>query len=172
MDLKEQRKIIFLFSLVILLVVFHFTTVMSLNNIKLRIDNLERNQISLSSKVAELEANIIEQVGMEVKVTAYNAVKEQTDNTPDRTASNKKPKVGYCGVSRDLEKLLDLKFGDLFYLEGINRYKGRHIFPMCEFQDRMHKRKKMQVDIYMKSVKEAKEFGIRKAKLFIIRRDE
>ena len=33
-------------------------------------------------------------------------------------------------------------------------------------------RKKMKVDIYMKLVKEAKKFGIRNAKLFVIRRNE
>ena len=66
----------------------------------IRLDNLERNQIVLSSRVDEivdlLEVNEndtwLGAVAIEVTVTAYNAVEVQTDSTPNLTASNKKPK--------------------------------------------------------------------------------
>ncbi len=177
MNLKDQRMLLFKF-----LVGFGFFIFISVlhGNQETRIDMLERNQIKkpikLLAKVDNLYARIEVknqvQAGIEVAVTAYNAVKSQTDNTPNRTASNNKPREGFCGVLRDLEKLLGLKFGDILYLKGLNRYEGKYVFPMCQFQDRMHKRKKKQVDIYMESVKEAKKFGIRKAKLFIIRKDK
>lgn len=168
MRLKEQK--FFIFTLVCIFILgFIFIKVHDRNTI-LRLDKLERNQISLSSKIDEIEAEskVQQPEGIEVTVTAYNAIKNQTDNTPNRTASNKKPKEGFCGVSRDLEELLGLKFGDLIYLDGLDL----DVFPVFQFQDRMHKRKKRQVDIYMKSVKEAKEFGIRKVKMYIIRRNK
>ena len=166
MDLKDQR---IGFAIFICFIIFIFVALGILDKHRVRIQSLERNQISISSKIDALEKVNQVQAGLDVIVTAYNAVKSQTDSTPNRTASNKKPIEGYCGVSRDLEKLLGLKFGDIFYLEGLNRYEGKYVFPICQFQDRMHKRKEMQVDIFMESVKDAKEFGIRKAKLFIIR---
>ncbi len=51
-----------------------------------------------------------------VKVTKYNAVPEQTDDTPTITASNKTIKRGVVALSRDLEEELGLKFGDKVYL--------------------------------------------------------
>ncbi len=142
MNLKDQRIVFGVFITFIIFIIFIFIALGILDKHRIRIDKLERNQISLSSKIDKLEAKNQVQAGIEVAVTAYNAVKSQTDSTSNRTASNKKPIEGFCGVSRDLEKLLDLKFGDIFYLEGLNRYEGKYVFPVCQFQDRMHKRKK------------------------------
>ena len=171
MDLKTQRKYIGVF---VCFIIYSFIVFGLITRLNIRIDSLEMNQIKepilvygkiddLISRVSKLEKVNQVQAGLEVTVTAYNAVKSQTDSTPNLTASNKKPIEGYCGVSRDLEKLLGLKFGDFIYLEDIGSF---------QFQDRMHKRKKMQVDIFMKSVKKAKEFGVKTTKMIVIRRNE
>lgn len=94
-----------------------------------------------------------------VTVTAYNAVESQTDSTPTITASNIKVRDGICAVSRDIEREYCLEFGDLIMIEGIGIF---------EFQDRTHKRKTKQVDIYMKTLKEAKVFGVQKAEMYVI----
>lgn len=94
-----------------------------------------------------------------VKVTAYNAVESQTDSTPTITASNIEVRDGICAVSRDIEEKFCLEFGDLIVIEGIGIF---------EFQDRTHKRKKNQVDIYMEHHKDAIEFGVQKAIMYVI----
>jgi len=84
-----------------------------------------------------------------VTITAYTAHIQQTDATPLLTASQKHVRKGYIAVSRDLEKGLGLKFGDFLYVNGIK----------YEFQDRMNKKWKKRVDIFMWSRKEAVKFG-------------
>ena len=86
-----------------------------------------------------------------VKVTKYNAVPEQTDDTPTITASNKTIEKGVVALSRDIEEELGLKFGDKIYLKGLGYYI---------FEDRMNKKWTRRVDIYEKSILEAKKFGI------------
>jgi len=89
-----------------------------------------------------------------VTVTAYNALSSQTDSTPFITASNTRVRSGICAVSRDIERTLGLKFGDFLHLEGIGT---------CEFQDRMHRRKRKQVDLFMWDRASALEFGRKKS---------
>ena len=93
-----------------------------------------------------------------VVVTKYNAVKEQTDDTPTITASNKKIKKGMIALSRDLEEELGLKFGDKIHLTGMGTFI---------FEDRMNKKWTRRVDIYEKSIEEAKKFGIKKTELIV-----
>jgi len=96
-----------------------------------------------------------------VKITAYTARVQETDSTPTITASNKRVKEGYVALSRDLERRYNLKFGDRIYLER---------YGIFEFQDRMHRRKRGQVDIYMSSLKRAKQFGVKSGQLLIWKR--
>lgn len=86
-----------------------------------------------------------------VKVTAYTASVEECDDTPNITASNKRVKVGYIALSRDIEKDFGYKFGDIIIIQGIGYFI---------FEDRMHKRKTRQVDIFMLSKKSALKFGV------------
>ncbi len=88
-----------------------------------------------------------------VKMTAYSARACETDSTPNITASNKRVKEGYVALSRDLERDFNLRFGDKINVHGIGTF---------EFQDRMHKRKRRQIDIFMKSTKRALQFGVKK----------
>ncbi len=97
-----------------------------------------------------------------VTVSAYNPLPGQTDSTPLITASNQAVRQGICALSRDLEKWFNLRFGDLIYLEGIGT---------CEFQDRMNKRKRNQVDLFMWNEIDAVEFGIKeRTRMKIIKR--
>jgi len=88
-----------------------------------------------------------------VKITAYSARVQETDSTPNITASNKRVRVGYVALSRDLERDFNLRFGDKIHIHKIGTF---------EFQDRMHRRKKRQVDIFMKSTRKALKFGVQK----------
>jgi 3D (Asp-Asp-Asp) domain-containing protein len=56
-------------------------------------------------------------------------------------------------VSRDVERNLNLDFGDRVLLHGLGVF---------EFQDRMHSRCKKKVDVFMKSYKKARQFGVRR----------
>jgi len=94
-----------------------------------------------------------------VKVTAYNPVRSQTDSSPHITASNKLVRLGMVALSRDLEREFGLMFGDTIYLDGIGSFV---------FEDRMHRRKRRQVDILMFNPIEARKFGVKKSYLFIL----
>ena len=88
-----------------------------------------------------------------LNITAYTASVEETDDTPFTTASNQRVRVGICALSRDIEKDFGLKFGDEIVIEGLGKF---------EFQDRMNKRLKKHVDIFMSSKFEAFQFGRKK----------
>ena len=97
-----------------------------------------------------------------VKVTAYSATPQETDEDPYVTASGKRVRQGIVALSRDLGKKLMLKFGDQVILEGIG---------MFVFEDRMHIRKTRQVDLYMQSRQAALQFGVQTTLLIIVRAD-
>lgn len=88
-----------------------------------------------------------------VKITAYSARVQETDSTPNITASNKRVKEGYVALSRDIERDFGLRFGDKIHVHNIGTF---------EFQDRMHRRKRRQIDIFMRSTKKALRFGVQK----------
>jgi 3D (Asp-Asp-Asp) domain-containing protein len=62
-------------------------------------------------------------------------------------------KEGMIAVSRDVEKSLNLDFGDRVLLHGLGVF---------EFQDRMASRVRKKVDIYMNCTKKARRFGVRR----------
>jgi len=95
-----------------------------------------------------------------VTITAYSPRKGETDSTPFITASNKRVREGIIALSRDLEEELELKFGDQIHIEGYGYF---------QFEDRMHKRKKKHVDIFMFETKRALKFGKQKGNLIIRR---
>jgi len=98
-----------------------------------------------------------------VIVTAYTSRECETDNTPFITASNKRVQNGYIAVSRDILKIAP--YGTKVYLDIVGKNKYRSGFYIVE--DTMHKRKKNWVDIWFADLKDAKEFGIKKGKLFV-----
>ena len=94
---------------------------------------------------------------IEVSVSAYTPTHKECDSTPLITASNKKVRKGIVALSRDLERKFNLRFGDKIKLYGIGTF---------EFQDRMHKRWKKRVDVFMWNKKKAFEFGRKNGVVF------
>jgi 3D (Asp-Asp-Asp) domain-containing protein len=86
-----------------------------------------------------------------VKATAYNAVPEQTDSTPEICAWGDKVRPGIIAISRDLENS-GLTRGKEVQIEGIGK-----VIVM----DRMHSRKHNQIDLYMERYQDAVEFGVK-----------
>ena len=90
-----------------------------------------------------------------VKATAYNPSPWQTDSTPFIAAWGDRVRPGIIAVSRDLEK------------QGLTRGKKVFVDGYGEFEvlDRMHKRKKNQIDIFMMEYKDAIQFGVKEVKI-------
>ena len=95
-------------------------------------------------------------------ITAYTPSIQECDSTPLITASNTKVKTGIVALSRDIEKKYRLKFGDYIQIEGHGFYV---------FQDRMNKKVKNTIDVFMWSRKKAIKFGRKhKQKVLLLRR--
>lgn len=85
-----------------------------------------------------------------VTVTIYHPVPEQTDSTPDITASGKKINIRKAGsyrivaVSRDLLSRWGgpLSYGDVVYIDNAGSLSGWYVV-----EDTMHPRWKKRVDI-------------------------
>ncbi len=75
-----------------------------------------------------------------INVTYYTNIEEETDEEPDVMASGRIVYEGAIAISRDLKKKYNLKFGDIIYLESINRY--------FILEDVMNERHKYRVDIF------------------------
>jgi 3D (Asp-Asp-Asp) domain-containing protein len=69
------------------------------------------------------------------------------------TSSGKKVREGMVAVSRDVERILNLGFGDRVLLHGLGVY---------EFQDRMAGRMTKKVDVFMDCDGKARRFGVRR----------
>jgi 3D (Asp-Asp-Asp) domain-containing protein len=95
---------------------------------------------------------------VQVKVTAYSASPRETQGDPWVTASGKRVRPGIVALSRDLERLLGVKFGDLVVLKGLGTFV---------FADRLARHKKRQVDIYIPSRKAARAFGVKRTSLTV-----
>ena len=92
-----------------------------------------------------------EPIAVPVRITAYNPVEEQTDETPLTMASGKTVYRGAVALSRDLEADLGLSFGDSIEIDGLGLFV---------FEDRMHRRWKRTVDILFFSPEKARRFGV------------
>jgi len=91
-----------------------------------------------------------------VTITAYNSVASQTDSTPNIAAwgDRLKPGMKSVAVSNDLLKM-GLKRGQKIRIKGL---KGEFVVL-----DRMSKRWKKRIDIYMgNNVKKARNWGRQK----------
>jgi len=96
---------------------------------------------------------------IKVKATAYNSLGYQTSSNPSIAAwgDSLKPEMKCIAVSRDLIKL-GLKHNTPVKIQGLD--------SIYLVKDKMHRRKRNQIDIYMGvDVKKAKEWGIRRLKI-------
>ncbi|MFZ5451931.1 MAG: 3D domain-containing protein [Thermodesulfobacteriota bacterium] len=88
-----------------------------------------------------------------VTVTAYHPGVYAKGSPKGYTASGRRVAEGMIAVSQDLERNLNLDFGDRLLLHGLGVF---------DFQDRMAPRMRQKVDIFMKSYKKARRFGVRR----------
>ena len=88
-----------------------------------------------------------------VTVTAYHPGVTAPGSPKGITASGQRVAEGMLAVSRDVERNLNLGFGDRVLLHGMGVF---------EFQDRMHPRMKNKVDVFMKSKRKAVRFGVKR----------
>ncbi len=96
---------------------------------------------------------------IDVKASAYNSLRYQTTSNPSIAAwgDSLKPGMQSIAVSRDLIKL-GLKHNTPVKIEGL---EGTYLV-----KDKMHRRKKNQIDIYMGvDIKKAKNWGIKRLKI-------
>lgn len=87
-----------------------------------------------------------------VTVTAYSSRESR-----GLTASGVRPQPGMLAVSRDVERLLGLHFGDRVTLGGV---------PYT-FEDRMHRRWGTRVDLFSPSYAQARQFGIKRGVVLV-----
>jgi 3D (Asp-Asp-Asp) domain-containing protein len=86
-----------------------------------------------------------------VTVTAYSYSGGATPH--GITASGKKVQEGMIALSRDVEGMMNLNFGDRVLLHGLGVF---------EFQDRMASRWRYKADVFMQSDHSARRFGVRR----------
>jgi len=94
-----------------------------------------------------------------VKSSAYNSLKYQTDSNPSVAAWGDSliPGMKSVAVSRDLIRL-GLKHNTPIKIEGLD--------SIYLVKDKMHRRKRNQIDIYMGvDVKKAKKWGVQRLKI-------
>jgi 3D (Asp-Asp-Asp) domain-containing protein len=86
-----------------------------------------------------------------VTVTAYSYSGGQPPH--GITASGRRVKEGMVAVSRDLERSLQLDFGDRVLLHGLGVF---------QFQDRMAQSQRKKVDVFMQTDSKARRFGVKR----------
>jgi 3D (Asp-Asp-Asp) domain-containing protein len=88
-----------------------------------------------------------------VTVTAYHPGVYAKGSPKGVTASGLRVREGIVAVSRDVERTLNLDFGDRVLLHGLGVF---------DFQDRMASRCRRKVDIFMDCKSKARRFGVRR----------
>lgn len=110
--------------------------------------------------IAPLEQEILKiEKTLKVWVTAYTSTPEETDDTPFITAWNTQVRDGIVATNM-------LPFGTKIRIPELF---GNKIFTV---EDRMHRRKKDFVDIWMETKSEALKFGISRTDIEVISEPE
>ena len=118
-----------------------------------------------TTKVEIEESSNLEELGI-VTVTTYKASSEETDSTPNITASGfkiskKNPKKHrIIAVSRDLKR--KLKFGQRVRLKNAGKYNGEYVV-----RDVMNKRYKKRIDILINT--KDKQTKLSKVKVYKVK---
>lgn len=109
---------------------------------------------TIKKEVQELRSAINSLTPRKITVTAYTARKEECDITPNKTASMKKPMPGRTiAVSRDLHQQ-GWSLGKRVYIDQIGVF---------QIEDLMHSKHENKIDVLLASVKEARQFGVKKS---------
>lgn len=115
---------------------------------------------SLATYIEEMAAALdLFTEGHPLVFTAYNALVEQCDDTPNITASNKEIFPGVLALSRELITRYgyggNINYGDKVWM----------VVPM-QVEDTMNKRWRERADVYMLNYDEARQFGRRSGILY------
>ncbi|MEM4460877.1 MAG: hypothetical protein QXY70_01930 [Nanopusillaceae archaeon] len=110
------KKMIFYLSLIAIMFLFFFVYYKTK---KTKSTNFE---ISFSVKFNLLELEYETYWVENVKCTFYTNTVEETDSTPNITSSNRPVFDGIIALSRDFFNKDNVKFGDLVYVEEINKF--------------------------------------------------
>lgn len=106
-----------------------------------------------------------------LKATAYNSFAGQTDSTPNITATGSRTRFGVVALSRDM--LRKIPYGSKVKIELLGAgasYYNRMLSQTVFFvEDTMHPRKYGQVDIWMRTMSEARAWGVRQVRLTILK---
>lgn len=89
----------------------------------------------------------IKQIIHGVKITSYNNHVNQTDDTPNITATNRPVREGIIAVSRDFLSKGIIKYGDLVYIDCFDKW--------YVVEDTMNVRFTKQIDIFLFDKKES-----------------
>lgn len=100
---------------------------------------------------------------LHLTATAYSSSPDETDATPFLTAAGTRTRPGVVAVSRDLEAL-GLVFGTRVVITevrgaGCGERAREVVGRVLVVEDRMHRRKRRQLDVWMPSKAEALAFG-------------
>ena len=151
--MSSSRSIVKIFLLLCLLLI-PLTAFDS--NFKLNSENLDYSFTSLEENyfiVSRLFPKNFKVI--EIMVTGYSSTPWETDGDPFVTASGKKPRIGTAAANF-------LPFGTKIKIPEIF---GDQIFVI---EDRMHPRFRDRIDIWFPNFWQAKEFGIKKTKVYIL----
>ena len=97
-----------------------------------------------------------------MQVTCYCNRPEETDSTPNHTATGRIVYEGSCAVSQDLFNKTIMP-GDIVYVELLRKY--------FIVEDTMNIRHKRAIDIFMdkKYLKKASDFGMKRSNVYVMR---
>jgi 3D (Asp-Asp-Asp) domain-containing protein len=107
------------------------------------------------------------QVVFPVTVTGYSSTRDQCDEDPFITASNKRVRHGIIALSRDLLRRYNpeapFHWGDRVYLEGVGEFV---------VEDSMNARFRSRADIWFPDRASAREWGVQELKLIAMPPDD
>ena len=92
-----------------------------------------------------------------IVASAYNSLPGQTDGSPWTTASGTRCREGVIASNH-------FPIGTKIYLEGPKGLKGK----VYVVEDRMNKRYGKKIDIWFRHYNDAKNFGVRKVKYYVL----
>jgi 3D (Asp-Asp-Asp) domain-containing protein len=154
--------------LIFVLIVEFFFLLYAAIAMKIQLDTQQAQITKLQAKQGLLECrlkNLINSDTYYATVTAYTGLEKYTDSTPKITAFNTHVKKCGIAVSRDLLGK-GFKKNKTVFIPRFG-YCAGHVFV----NDKMNKRKRMQIDLYFDTEQEAIDFGIkRNVKIMLIKR--